>query len=105
MALKKKPAANTTKNSRLPKAPFWANVRISSPSGESFPLPRGLAGNLDNKVLRSMYNREQANRQAYDEMVAQLPQGSEVPPYQPYVFTATITLAVTPEDSDEDLIL
>ncbi len=99
MALNKpstrKPSAS---KSDMEKAPAWLNFAILDKYGRVHNIRRGLPAYPEqDSTLAGMIAREKANRQAYDDMVSKLPEGSEVPTYQPYGFNLTCTVYITPE--------
>lgn len=105
MALNKKPAAKASPYApkNVDKAPFWLNLQAVTVDGNRFNLPRGIAGAMDNQVLRSLYAAEVANRAAYDEWVKTLDPSQPIPDYVPKEFPFVGRITLPNPDADKDL--
>lgn len=109
MALNKKPANKNTgaaPASTMEKAPAWINQYVTDANGERHNFPRGVPVQVESRVLRSLYNRELANRQAFEKAYEQaMANGTELPVYEPIQFTVTAYVSLPNPDADKDIPL
>lgn len=107
MALNKKSNSNKPAATQgVEKAPAWVNQFIVDANGERHNFPRGVPVQVENRVLRSLYHRELANREAFEKAYAQAQaKGSELPVYEPIQFTITAYVSLPNPDADKDIPL